>query len=141
MQVGGTLSTDYTKTYLFKARLAFIAALVMVGVVFVSVCLAAVSEYSPRCRGQELPEVYYIWDLVVLCLVAAAIAAMIGGLAFGVRDKVGTFPEIGNLPIPFEFVAYRVLLMALVILAIVTGLVIAHCHDILSTCALLAAPH
>ena len=92
--------------------------------------------------GQALPEGYQVQDFLGLCLVAAVIAAMVGGMAFGGREKLGTFPEIRGLPVPFEFVAYRVLLVALAMLALVAGLAVDHCHDILSNCPVLTAvPH
>lgn len=140
-QTGGTLTTDYTKTYLVRARLAFVAALVMVCAIWVSSFLAVVSVYGLHCTGQEMLEGYRTQDFVALPLVGAFIAVLISGLAFGVREKLGTFPEIGNLPVPFEFVAYRVLLTTLLILAILTGVAVTHYLDIPKDCQLVTVPH
>jgi len=66
------------------------------------------------------------------------IVAMVGGLASS-REKLGTFSDIGDMPVAFEFVAYRVLLVALFMLAIFTAVAVANCREILAHCALLTA--
>ena len=133
-QTGGTLTTDYTKTYLYRARAAFIAALVMTGVVCLTTCLAAASADGPKCMGRELLEGYRVLDFVALCLVGAVLAAMVGGMALGVRERLGTFFEVGGATVAFEFVAYRVLLMALMMLAIMMGIALTQYHAILTNC-------
>ena len=74
-------------------------------------------------------------------VVVTVIGAMIGSMAFGVREWLGTFPEIWGAPVAFEYVAYRVLLTALAMLAIVMGAALAGCYAVLTNCPLLAAPH
>jgi hypothetical protein len=139
-QTGGTLITDYTKTYLVRARLAFIAALVMVGASWVCSFLAVLKLNGLACTG-EILEGYRTQDFVAFPLVGAVITAMIGGLAFGVREKLGTFPEIGWLSVPFEFVAYRVLLTTLAMLAFVTAVPVDQYLNIPNDCQLVAVPH
>ena len=139
-ETGGTLSSDYAQTYLVRARIAFVAALVMVGAIWVSSFLAAIQVNGLQCT-QEMLEGYRTRDFVALPLVGAVIAAMISGLAFGVREKLGTFPEIGNLPVPFEFVAYRVLLTALVMLALLMGIAVTQYLDLPHDCQMVTVPH
>lgn len=139
-QAGGPLTPDYTKTYLLRARLAFVAALVMVGVIWVSSFLAAVHLLGLNCTEQML-EGYRTQDFVAFPLFGAVLAVMISGLAFGAREKLGTFPEIGHLSVPFEFVAYRVLLTALAMLAFVTAVTVDQYLNTPKDCQLVTVPH
>ena len=84
--------------------------------------------------GRELLEGYRVLDFVALCLVGAVLAAMVGGMALGVRERLGTSFEVGGATVAFEFVAYRVLLMALMMLAIMMGIALTQYHAILTNC-------
>jgi hypothetical protein len=98
----------------------------MVAALWVSSLVAVVSVDGLECAEHE--------GLVPLCLFGAALAAIVGGLAFGVRERLGTFPEIWGLPVAFEFVAYRVLLTVLVMLALVTAMTVASALTLPTDC-------
>jgi hypothetical protein len=121
-----------TKTFVVVTRAALIVAIVLAGMTSVFSYLSAVSAEGPKCAGREWVEgydngMYNFWGIP---LGSAFIVMMVGRCAIGRRERLRRMLELYDLPVlKFasmqvtlgEFMAYGVLLIALVALGILTG--------------------
>jgi hypothetical protein len=121
------------KSFDFKIRRTFIAALAFACITLLFCCLATVAALEPTCAGQEWNSRPY--DSFVLFLGAALCAGAIGRVALGSPVWRGSSFRINGISVRFEDLAYRGASGMLAVTVIIMAASIYHYWEISSGCS------
>lgn len=122
------------KSFEFKTKRAFVAALALTGTVLAILGLVVIAGAGEKCAGRQWSEGYRILDFFSLSLLAVICAGMIGRVALGSRLWRGTYEKVDGAIIKFEDKAYGSVLATLVGLVVVLGVAIFQGYTVLIEC-------